>query len=365
MKKLFILTLFIIAAGIAVVIKNSISDPKTSASSKPVVKIGIIYPMSGDGAIFGETAREVADMFFEEFNKKNPLFDYQIIFEDNQMKLDKNASLANKLIQVDKVDVLVTCLSNFGAVVSPIAERNKTLHFSVATDPIVAEGFYNFMASSNVEGEAGLLYDTLISNGARNVDIVVVNATGPMSMIKYFEDKVTKDKGLLIGNKYSVNADEKDFRTLISKIKNNNPDYVIVMLAFPTIDVFLKQYKDAGVNIPFTGIETFTYLENKALAEGQWYVDAAPATSEFEAALEAKTGKTATNYGEYMNLILQMITLGFEGAQSKDKALVGEYILQNSNGSDTAIGIVSTKPEGIIDGQPVIRKIINAQTMKE
>lgn len=331
---------------------------------KPTVKIGVIYPMSGDGAIYGQAAKDTVEMFFEEFNKRDRHFNYEVSFEDNQLKLPLTASLANKLTQVDKVDVLVSCLSNFGAVVSPIAEKAKTLHFSVATDPSVAKGYYNFMASSNVEGESQLLYDTLVKNNASRVDVVLVNATGPISMIDYFKSIAAKEKGLEVSNVYFVNGDEKDFRTLIAKIKEGNPDYLVVVLAMPAVDIFLKQYHEAGVKIPFTGIETFTYLQDKSLAEGMWYVDAASATDDFAKKYEAKTGRTSTDYAEYMDMILQMVTLGYEGANSTDKVKVGEYIQEHSSGLDTAVGKVSTKADGIIDGEPLLKKVENGKIVK-
>ena len=331
--------------------------------AKPTVKIGIIYPMSGDGAIYGQAAKDTVEMFFEELNKQNPHFNYKVTFEDNQLDLAKTASLANKLINVDKADVIVTCLSNFGAVVSPLAERAKVLHFSVATDPAVATGFYNFMASSNVKGEAALLYEELVKRGAQRVDIVQVNATGPMVMVDYFKAKVAEEKGLTIDNIYSVNADEKDFRMLLAKIKNNNPDYVVVMLAMPTVDIFLKKYHEAGINIPFTGIETFTYLQNKALAEGMWYVDAAAATDEFAAKFEAKTGRNTTDYAEYLDMILQTVTTAYENTKSLDRVKVAEYVLNNSDGVETSVGRITADSEGILDGPPILRKVENGQTV--
>ena len=356
-----LVAIFLIAFGIYF---NAIKKNEgIEESSKPIVKIGVIYPMSGDGAVYGQAAKDTADMFFEKLNKQNPHFNYEITFEDNQLDLAKTASLANKLINVDKVDVIVTCLSNFGAVVSPLAERNRVLHFSVATDLGVAAGFYNFIASSNVKGEAALLYEELVRHGVQRVDIVQVNATGPMVMVDYFKAKVAESQGLTIDNVYNVNADEKDFRILLAKIKNNNPDYVIVMLAMPTVDVFLKQYREANIDIPFTGIETFTYLQHKELAEGMWYVDAAAATDDFTKEYEAKTGRNTTDYAEYMDLILQTITTAYEKTQSLNKVKVGEYVLNHSDGVETSVGRITADGEGVLDGPPILRKIENGQSV--
>ena len=358
MKK-WLLTLCMVLALVACK-----DEKKASQAENQTIKIGVMYPLSGDGAAFGQAARNAADMFFEQFNKKPHKFDYQVIFEDNQYVLSKQATLTQKLINADKVDVLISVMSNFGAVTSPTAEQNKVIHFSVATDPAVSQGFYNLITSSNPAGEADVMYRQLLKEGAKKVDVIVVNATGPESMLDYFQKRIAQDKQIEIGQIFHVNADEKDFRLMLYKIKESNPDYIMAQLAMPTIDVFMKQYKEAGINIPVTGIESFTYLQNRELAEGMWYIDAAPATDDFVARYQAKTGTAATNYAEYMDFILQMITFGYEGAGTTDKEKVINYIQDHSAGQLTAVGKITTEPDGILNGQPIVKKIINGEPVK-
>lgn len=332
-----------------------------NTNQKPTVKIGALYPMSGDGANFGEAAQNAVKLFFEEFNKKEHKFDYQVVFENNQLTLAKQATLAQKLINMDKVDVIVSVLSNFGAVVSPVAEQNKVIHFSVATDPAVSKGFYNLITSSNPEGEADLLYRQLVKNGAKKVDVIVVNATGSISMLDFFKQKVEQGKELEIGQTFYVNADEKDFRIMLYKIKENNPDYIVAQLAMPTIDVFMKQYRESSTDIPVTGIESFTYMQNKVLAEGMWYVDAANATDDYTTRYQQATGKQTTDYAEYLDFILQMITFGYEGAGTTDREKVIDYIQNNSAGAVTAVGKITTEADGILSGKPILKKFINGE----
>ncbi len=341
-------------------------EEKQSAHTKekPIVKIGVLYPLSGDGASFGDAGKTAVNMFFEEFNQKPHKFNYQVVFEDNQNKLSQQAILAQKLINADKVDVLITAMSNFGAVVSQMTDQHKIMHVSIATDPTVANGKYNIITSSNPTGEAELLYSQLKNHGAQSVDIIVMNATGSQTMLDYFHKEIEKKNDLKIGQIYHVNPDEKDFRTMLYKIKESNPDYVVAFLFMPTIDVFMKQYKESGISIPVTGIESFTYLQNREFAEGLWYVDAASATDDFVSKYQTKTGRTSTDYAEYMDFALQVITFGYEGAGTTDKEKVIDYIQNNSTGQITAVGKITTEPDGILNGQPVVKKVVNGNPTK-
>ena len=80
-------------------------EKKESAQvkAKPVVRFAALYPLSGDGAQYGETAQKVAKMFFDDFNQKNPQakYDYQVIFEDVQWSAAKTASAVKKVIDFD------------------------------------------------------------------------------------------------------------------------------------------------------------------------------------------------------------------------------------------------------------------------
>lgn len=360
MKRL-ILSLCMIFSLIACKDENNES---TQTQNKSVIKIGALYPMSGEGAVYGKAAQQAADIFFNNLNQRQTKFNYQIVFENNQNKLSVQAVLAKKLIKADKVDVLITVMTNFGAVVSPLAERSKTLHFSTAIDPNVAKGKFNLIASSSPKGETDLLYNMLIKNNAKKIDIVLAQVTGTETWLNYLKQKIESGKKMTVGKIYYVNPDEMDFRMILYKINDDKPDYIVAFLAMPPIDAFMRQYHENQINIPVTGIESFSYLQDKSLAEGMWYIDAATATDNFVTRYQAKTGSFATNYAEYMDFILQMITFGYEGAGTTDKEKVIDYIQNNSNGLMTAVGKITTEPDGILNGQPTVKRIIDSEPVR-
>jgi ABC-type branched-subunit amino acid transport system substrate-binding protein len=81
----------------------------TPASDRPIVKIGLIYPLSGDSAVYGKAAQKAVDMLMEDLRKNNDLkYDYRFVWEDNQLKLATSATAANRLVLMEKTDALVT-----------------------------------------------------------------------------------------------------------------------------------------------------------------------------------------------------------------------------------------------------------------
>lgn len=103
MKKSLIglLFIFVVLGGYWVMLNNP-PEKELIEPSKPVVKIGVIYPMSGDGANFGAAAQVTKEIFMEDLQIANPKYNYQFVWEDNQLKLPQTASAAQKLISLDK-----------------------------------------------------------------------------------------------------------------------------------------------------------------------------------------------------------------------------------------------------------------------
>ena len=73
-------------------------------------KIGIILPVSGHFVFYGE--KIVQSIKIAEEKIPGLKTDFEIIIEDDEGDVKKAASAANKLITIDKVDVLMTTRSS-------------------------------------------------------------------------------------------------------------------------------------------------------------------------------------------------------------------------------------------------------------
>lgn len=69
-----------------------------------------------------------------------------------------------------------------------------------------------------------------------------------------------------------TNIGDKDFRTIISKIKGVNPDLIVLEMFSPEIELMTRQLRDLGVKTPVTSVETFEWSAEPQLFEGQWFV---------------------------------------------------------------------------------------------
>ena len=84
------------------------------ASSKKVVKIGVVGPESGSAAQLGQGQHKAAKMAVDEINAKQGPDDWklEIYFEDDEGNPTKSASATNKLIQQSHVNVVIGAINS-------------------------------------------------------------------------------------------------------------------------------------------------------------------------------------------------------------------------------------------------------------
>ena len=97
-------------------------------NTKPVVKIGVILPLSGNNSAMGEASKKAMLMAIADNTKQSNKYNYEIIFEDNQMITSKTAVIANKLININKVDVISL---SFLLMVSLLLQLLKNIKFCI------------------------------------------------------------------------------------------------------------------------------------------------------------------------------------------------------------------------------------------
>lgn len=97
-----------------------------------VVKIGVIAPLSGPNAGYGLDAVNVYQDRVNQFNKNHSDVQVELIIEDGKAEGPAAASAAQKLIMVDKIDVLLGGWSNIETMTAaPIGQANKITTLSV------------------------------------------------------------------------------------------------------------------------------------------------------------------------------------------------------------------------------------------
>lgn len=238
------------------------------------IKIGVLAPLSGEAASWGENLLAGAELAKKEINDAGGIDGRMIEFvvEDDQCDSTAGVSAINKLINIDNVDVVAGPLcSSVGAPVIPIMEGKKIPAIFWASAPeLTALGDYTFRVypSDSFQGKFGAeyVYNDL---GKKKVAIIYVNNDWGKGLNDSFTKRIQELGGEVVSSE-SVNQDSTDMRTLISKVKTSGAD-VLYFIVYPGNAVAgLKQIKDLSLNIPIIGADSLSGEEvlKSAGAEG-------------------------------------------------------------------------------------------------
>lgn len=230
------------------------------------VVIGTMLPLSGKNALNGQYIKEGIEMAQEEINAAGGINGslLKIIFEDDQCDPKMGANIAQKLINVDKIHlVLGPWCSSVALAIAPQFEQSKTIMIAEVLTPKLTEaGDYIFRVQPT-----GALYMKILANEAYNklnLKTAAVMALNNDYGISVKDSFVNNFEGLggeiLAIEQYS--DQETDFRTILTKIKNKNPEAVLLSSYAKDAGQIMKQAKELGIKTQFLGVPA---LENKDL----------------------------------------------------------------------------------------------------
>ncbi len=312
---LAIVAIALIVWGIVAIVEK----PSTS-STKATVKIGLVLPMTGNAGFLGESAQNAAELALKDAGvTKN---DYKLVFEDDSFDPVKTVTAVNKMISVDHVSSIVTFGSGTSNAASPITEANKIPHFGLASDPTSAKGDYNYIHWTPPFKEGQLLAQELVRRGYKSVSIIGTNHPGTLAVTDSLRQAL-QGTDVKIVSYDLTNVGDKDFKTVINKVKTANPDIIVLEQFSPEIEITAKQIKELGIKTPVTSVETFAWSNQIGLFEGDWFVADAKVSPAFVAEYKAAYGKNPAPGASY---IYDLVTLLVNIQEKSDKPIAAADI---------------------------------------
>jgi branched-chain amino acid transport system substrate-binding protein len=248
----------------------------SSAQAADDVKIGAVLPMTGGAASYGEWMRNGMNIAADEINAKWPDRKLVLIYEDSKSNPKDAVTAMNKLVAADKVHAVMTTLTGITNALAPLADQNKIVLTTSATLPgITEQSQYLFRNATNLSSEISKLVD-FTSGKYKRAAVLWANLEWAKWGKTAFIDEFKKRGGEVVEDQ-SFPADATDLRSQLTRIRAAQPDVVLV-LAYKTTGIALKQARELGLNAQFVGTLDFELPEvvdvAKEAANGAIYTKA-------------------------------------------------------------------------------------------
>ena len=236
------------AWGLLVICVALLAVPNAAAAQERELKIGIIGPFSGTAAGAAQQVYDGLMLGVDAAGGRVGGLKTTVIREDDQLKPDVGLQAANKLIERDKVNVIIGPHYShvMNAAYRAMVDSKTVVISAVAGTSLIAGKQCSpyFFATSFQNDEAfEVLGIHLTEKGYKRVYLMAPNYPAGKDNMNGFKRTF---KGAIAGEVYT-GLSQLDFAAEIAQIKSGNPDMVVVFYPSTFGINFHKQYGQAGL----------------------------------------------------------------------------------------------------------------------
>jgi branched-chain amino acid transport system substrate-binding protein len=217
-------------------------------AGKQKVKVEVNIPLSGPIANWSGQFPNGYKMGIEDACKKYNVDPnvFKVNFQDNAGDATQAISAYQKE-KLDGFDVFISVSTiPVNAFANQVDQTGKP-HFIASFDPFVTQGGPNrFRVMANSKIEAPLLVDYALSQNAKKIYVVQLNFPYAEEEFGKIVQPQLEAKGVtVIRERFEV--DQRDFKTIVAKIKAENPDIVYICGYSFHVQPFIRDLRSADL----------------------------------------------------------------------------------------------------------------------
>lgn len=333
MKKI----LGIVGAAVLALVLASCSKAESNS-----VKIGGIFPLSGQVAVYGVECKNGVDLAIEEINAAGGINGKPVVLvsEDDEGNPDKTVNAFKKLSTKDGVKVVIGSLtSGCTQAITTLSQASKVIQIApAATAPAITDaGDFIFRACfiDPFQGTVGGKFAAETLGKKRAAILYDIGNDYSVGLSDNFKIAFTKAGGSIVSEE-SYATNDKDFNAQLTKIKNANPDVVYLPDYYGTVALIAKQLRAQGITAPIVGADGWDGLTSNAGDEvlGGYYsnhyaVDSTePAVKKFVESFRAKYNKDPNSFAALGYDCVYLIRDAIVAAGAEDSIAVRDALVK-------------------------------------
>ena len=207
-------------------------------------KFGAVLPLTGTNAFYGTFSKAGITLAVEDINANGGINNrpVEVVYEDSGGDKTKATTAAQKLINVDGVDALMTTTTPMSGAVAPVAEENKIplIYFS-ATNAFAINKTYVFKDFPDATLQCEKLAQQVKQDGHAAVALFGTDA----EFTHFCKQGVEKVMSVTTFEIYPPG--ETDYRAQLAKIQNGHNTALILSAFSSDCAHALRQLRESGI----------------------------------------------------------------------------------------------------------------------
>lgn len=252
MKEKKIIKTLLVFISIAITSFSFFSCEKSTSEldTEKTIKIGVIGPLTGEGATYGEAMKMGIDIAIEEINENSNL-NFNAVYRDSKLNPRDAISSFQYLVNNENVEVILGAAgSSISKALLPFANERKVILFSsISTaDNLSIKNDYFYRNIPPNKNQAETIADFL--SGTKDIDnaaILYENNDYGINMDKIFTGFFNERDGQ-ISLSLSYESGQTDFRNQLTRIKQKNPAAIFIPGTYQEVALIVKQSRQLGLD---------------------------------------------------------------------------------------------------------------------
>ena len=277
------------------------------------VRIGVIVPKQGPGALLGSSFLKAVEMAKEDLPPTK--YRYQLVIADTGTNAVQTRRAIQKLIAEDKVQAIVGGISLPGEVVKGYATVARIPHLCVCSVESIGDGIYNFTNIPAPQDEAVRWVEEAQRRGVKSVALLWQDYPSVDGHVHALREEADR-RGLRITTARRFAGTTTDFTAAVAEARASSPDLYFVEAFAGPLDLLGRQLREAGID-NLASVVSLSLSDHPELFEGAWYTDSNLADPGFKARFEARYPGTrfATHMMPYAYDSLKLVVEAFESGE--------------------------------------------------
>jgi len=221
-----------VVTGLAAGSTLAVGYPFRATAQQELVRIGVLTPLTGGGAVYGTSMSRAYTLAAEEINKAGGIAGkkVQLFTEDDQTNPDAGVRGARKLVDVNRVHAIMgTWSSAVTLAVAPVAVAANIPLFCVSSSPAISalkdnDLVYRTAYRQDVSSAVYALAAQKLQ--AKTAAMMILNNPYGIGLRDSFPDRFAKMGGRIVGQA-TYNANQPSYRSEIQQALAGKPDIVL------------------------------------------------------------------------------------------------------------------------------------------
>ena len=230
-----------------------------AAASAESVKVGLIAPLTGEVAVYGNAVKEAVQLYIDDFNAADHPFDINLIIYDDKGDPTEAMNAYHTLVYQDDIAVLlgpVTSSPTFGVAEASVDDGIPALTPTATHPDVTTYGDNFFRACFEDPFQGGSMAKFASSELKATTAAIIYNNADTYSIgLRDAFMKTAEEVGLTVTTTEAYGASDIDFRAQLTNIIKTNPDVLFIPYYYNVTYMICSQARELGYTGTFLGVD--------------------------------------------------------------------------------------------------------------